>query len=212
MARYGDFSVDLSGALDAAQALSTVPGKILQAQKRAVGTLKRRLVPEASRDIRREYNIKATTARQRLHISQRRDGIVLTGKATGVSLMAFNARQNRKGVSYSILRGQRVVRAHAFIRKTRSGKGPFVWIRREGHDRRTNQTRTINVWGGTGRGSYQVLAGSNSAYSDQHGYPIFQQFGPSVGQMLKHGRRPERLAEFALRILQSEQKRLLGTT
>jgi hypothetical protein len=41
--------------------------------------------------------------------------------------------------------------------------------------------------------------------------PIQAVYGPSVGQMLKHGRRPERLAEFAIRTLQAEQQRLLGS-
>lgn len=40
--------------------------------------------------------------------------------------------------------------------------------------------------------------------------PLQGVYGPSVGQMLKHGRRPQRLAEFALRVLESEQRRLLG--
>ena len=40
--------------------------------------------------------------------------------------------------------------------------------------------------------------------------PLQAIYGPSVGQMLKHGRRPERLAEFAIRVLEAEQRRLLG--
>lgn len=39
--------------------------------------------------------------------------------------------------------------------------------------------------------------------------PIQGVYGPSIGQMLKHGRRPERLAEFAIRTLEAEQARIL---
>jgi hypothetical protein len=42
--------------------------------------------------------------------------------------------------------------------------------------------------------------------------PLQGVYGPSIGQMLKHGRRPERLVDFAIRTLQSEQVRLLGST
>lgn len=38
--------------------------------------------------------------------------------------------------------------------------------------------------------------------------PLDAQYGPSVGQMLKHGDRPQRLADFASRVVASEIARL----
>lgn len=195
MARYSRFDVDITGALDAAQRLSDVPAQILKAQKRALGTLKRRLLTEARRDIQAEYNLKATTIRQRLSIDSRAVGIVLRAKATGINLMNFAARQTRTGVTYSVNKGRRDTRAHAFIRSTRAGAGPFVWLRKD---------QDGNYY------KHQVSVKTAARFSG-HGYPIFQQFGPSVAQMLKHGRRPDRLAEFAMRVLESEQRRLLGS-
>lgn len=195
MPLYSRFSVDLTGALDAYAGMQAVPGRIVNAQKRALGTLKRRLLTEARRDIQTEYNLKASTIKDRLHIDSRMIGIVLRAKATGINLMNFSARQTRAGVTYSVNKGRREVRAHAFIRSTRSGRGPFVWLRKDQD----------------GDSYKHQIAGKAAARFNGHGYPIFQQFGPSVAQMLKHGRRPERLAEFAVRILAAEQQRLLGS-
>lgn len=179
MSRYTSFSVELSGALDAAQQLSAVPGRIVQAQKRALGTVRRRLATEAKRDIAAEYNLKAGRIADGLNVRNQSDGIALIGRARGINAIQFGATWSRRmkgGARYSIKRGgDRGGRAGAFIATGRSNNRLVF--------ERTGDKRL----------------------------PIQAVYGPSVGQMLKHGRRPERLAEFAIRILQAEQQRLLGS-
>lgn len=178
MARYTSFSVELTGALEAAQQFSAVPARILQAQKRAVGTMRRRLATEAKRDIAAEYNLKAGRIADGLNVRDQSDGVALIGRARGINAVQFGATWSRRmkgGARYSIHRGG-----------DRSGHdGAFIAT---GHGNRLVFERT-----GTKR------------------LPIQSVYGPSIGQMLKHGRRPERLAEFAIRVLQSEQQRLLGS-
>ena len=90
MSRYTSFSVELTGALDAAQQLSTVPGRIAQAQKRALGTVRRRLATEAKRDIAAEYNLKAGRIADGLNVRNQSDGIALIGRARGKRFVALS--------------------------------------------------------------------------------------------------------------------------
>lgn len=203
MSRTGRISVDISGALDAARQLSDEPNRIKRAQKLALRTLIRRLPVEARRDIQTEYNIKAKAVKERLHITTRAIGIALVGKASGINLMNFGARKTGTGVSYAVKKGQRQTLAHAFIRSTHSGRGPFVWMRQYESD------RARDAVGGRYGSSYSP---AKDRHSGLHGYPILQKFGPSVAQMLKHGDRPDRLAAFAQRVLASELDRLLAST
>jgi len=195
------FTFDISGDLDIAQRLSDDVKDIAKAQKRAVSTLRRRLRTEGRRDIQREYNLKAQDINARLSVTSRYDGIALIGKDSGINLIRFGARQTRAGVSYSVKKGQRRTLAHAFIRSTRSGRGPFVWMRKYDSDRARDDV------GGRYGSSYSAV---KDRYSSRHGYPILQKFGPSVAQMLKHGDRPQRLVDFSGQVLESELDRLLG--
>lgn len=189
----GGFTFDISGDLDLADTLSDQVKRIERVQRRTVGTLRRRLRTEARRDIQREYNLKAADINQRLSVSTRYDGIALVGRASGINLIHFSARQTARGVSYRVKKtGGRKLLAHAFIRSTRSGKGPFVWLR------------------GAAGSKYSASSPGKNRYIGRHGYPIFQQFGPSVAQMLKHGDRPKRLVAFAQQTIQREIERQLG--
>ena len=157
---------------------------------RVVGTLSRRIKVQARRDIQTEYNIKASTINDRLSVSHQFFDVRLKARATGINLIAFSARQTSKGVSYAVKKGQRKTLAHAFIRSTRSGRGPFVWMR------------------GDAGSKYTSSSPSKNQYNGRHGYPISQQFGPSVAQMLKHGDRPQRLADYASSVVAAELARL----
>lgn len=200
------FQFDISGDLDMAQQLSGDVRDIERAQKRAVGTLRRRLQVIARRDIQQEYNLKAQAISERLYTSTRYGGLALIGKSAGINLINYGARQNKVGVTYSVKKGTRPTLPHAFIRATRAGSGPYVWLRREGHVRTVVQ-RTLRVDGSVF--STRTIT-TSSQYSDKHGYPIFQQYGPSVAQMLKHGDRPERIADAAGQVIEAELDRQLG--
>lgn len=176
MSRYTSFDVELAGALDVAQSLSTIPGKILRAQKRAIGTMQRRLATEAKRDIGAEYNLRAGRIADGLAVRNTAEGIRLIGRARGINAIQFGATWSRrfKGARYAFKRGgDRSAHEGSFIA---TGNGNRLVFERSGKPR----------------------------------LPLQAIYGPSVGQMLKHGRRPERLAEFAMRVLESEQRRLLG--
>jgi len=173
------YAAELTGALDAMRGVAATPQRILLAQQRALGTLRRRLPPEAKRDIGAEYNLAPTRIAQGLSTRVTADGLVLIGSARGVNAMAFGATWSPRwsgGARFAIKRGgDRSPHPESFIAVGRSGNR-LVFVR---------------------KGKPRL--------------PIQGVYGPSLGQMLKHGRRPERLVEFALRVLASEQLRLLGS-
>lgn len=179
MSRYASFAVELGGALEVAQQLSNVPARILQAQKRALGTMRRRLATEAKRDIGAEYNLKAGRIAEGLAVRNVADGVKLIGRSRGINAIEFRATWSRRmkgGARFAVKRGG-----------DRGGReGSFIATGR-------NNNRLVFERKGNKR------------------LPIQAVYGPSIGQMLKHGRRPERLAEFAIRILEAEQRRLLGS-
>jgi len=175
-------------------------------RKRVVSTLSRRIKVQARRDIQTEYNLKASTINDRLSVSHRFFDVRLKARAAGLNLINFSARQTKTGVSYAVKKGQRKTLSHAFIRRTKKGDGPFVWMRGEGHDRR-HAVKSF-AFGLAGRYTVTKIRGRNSLYNDEHGYPIFQQYGPSVAQMLKHGDRPQHLADYASDVVAAELARL----
>ena len=204
MSRYMTLSVELTGALDAAQQLSTIPARILQAQQRALGTLRRKLGTEAKRDIGAEYNLRAQRIAAGLNVHNTPDGIALIGKSRGINAIEF-------GATWTRVRGSGVV---ATISRKK-----FTGIRLGGKLRGdTGDGAKYAIKRGKPRTVFPdsfIAHGKNGALlvfqrSTAKRLPLQGVYGPSIGQMLKHGRRPERLVDFAIRTLQSEQQRLLG--
>ena len=73
---------------------------------------------EASREIRKEYNIKASEIRKEMSIQRATPSrLVSAVKAKGrrLTLLRFNARQNRTGVAVTIKKGRRQTIKSAFI-------------------------------------------------------------------------------------------------
>lgn len=204
MSRSTGFAVELTGTVDAAQALSDIPARILQAQQRALATLRRRLGTEAKRDIGAEYNLRAQRIADGLVVKPIADGISLLGKARGINAIEFNA-------TWSRVKGSGLVAT--------SSRRKFTSIRYKG---RLRGDAALGAKFAIKRGAAPTAhAGSFIARGKNGALLVFERagkkrlplqgvYGPSVGQMLKHGRRPERLVDFALRTLQSEQTRLLG--
>lgn len=206
MSRYTSFAVELTGALDAAQGLSDVPARILKAQQRALGTLRRRLATEAKRDIGAEYNLPAARIADGLNVRNDAEGIRLIGKSRGINAIQFGAKWSRVQpsgiVATSSIKAFTAVRFGGRLRGE-SGLGARWAVRR-------GEAPSVHA------GSF-IARGKNGALlvferQGKKRLPLQSVYGPSIGQMLKHGRRPERLAEFAIRTLQSEQQRLLGST
>jgi hypothetical protein len=184
--------------------LSDIPARILRAQKRALGTLQRRLGTEAKRDIGAEYNLTAGRIAEGLSVRAVSDGVRLIGKARGINAIQFGAQWSRVTGSGLVATSSRhrytAIRYHGTLRGEAALGARFA-IKR-------GMPPTVLA------GSF-IARGTNGALlvferQGRSRLPLQGVYGPSVGQMLKHGRRPERLAEFAIRILQSEQQRLLG--
>jgi hypothetical protein len=204
MSRYSSLSVELTGAIDAMQQLDMIPARILEAQKRALGTLRRKLGTEAKRDIGAEYNLLAGRIAAGLVVKPTTDGISLVGKSRGINAIEFGAtwsRMSRGGILATSSRSlHTAIRFGAKLRGDASEGAKFA-IKR-------GQARTAHAGSFIARGKNGVLLVFERAGKKR--LPLQGVYGPSIGQMLKHGRRPERLVDFALRTLQSEQVRLLG--
>lgn len=190
---YGRFKLgfELQGALAASRNLGLLSDRLPWVQKRAIQTLRRRLPVQARRDIQQEYNVGAQRVAKDLKTYVTPDGIRLVGQFRGVGLMQFGARQVRKGVTASILRGKRSLHPGAFLASLLMGKwsllgGNVQAVSRQGPKREMTQGR----------------------YKGKKRQPIAVEYGATVAQMLAKGRRPERLADFARGVLGAEIERL----
>lgn len=204
MSRYVSWQVDLSGALAARQGLAAEPERLVQMQKRALGTLQRRLGTEAKRDIGAEYNLRAQRIADGLQARAQADGVTLIGRARGINAIEF-------GATWSRVTGSGLVAT--------SSRRKFTAIRWRG---RVRGDATLGARFAIKRGKAPdvhagsfIARGRNGALlvlerKGKARLPLQSVYGPSVAQMLKHGRRPERLVEFAIRTLQAEQLRLMG--
>lgn len=184
--KLGTVNFELQKALEVSRNLGLLRSYLPWMQKRAVQTLRRRLPVEARRDIQAEYDVPAGRVRQDLGTREIPDGLRLTGYFRGIGLRNFRARQTRRGVTAAPFRGRRTLREGAFFAGLNSGNQQVV--KREGPKRRMTSGR----------------------YIGKMRQPLETQYGPSVAQMLRKGRRPERLAEFAAGVLRSEVERLLA--
>lgn len=206
MTRYVSYAVELAGALETAHRLSDEPARILRAQKLALGTLRRRLPTEAKRDIGAEYNLRASRISEGLNIRNEADGIRLIGKSRGVNAIEFGARWTRvmgSGVVATTSRANFTAIRFGSRLRGQTGLGARWAVRR-------GESPSVHA------GSF-IARGKNGAQlvferKGRKRLPLQGVYGPSVGQMLKHGRRPERLAEFSILTLQEEQQRLLRST
>lgn len=204
MSRYSVFSVELQGVLDAAKGLSEQPSRILQAQRRALGTMQRRLGTEAKRDIGAEYNLTAARINEGLTVRTTADGVSLVGKKRGINAIQFGAQWSRvTGSGLVATSSRRKFTAIRFGGKLRgdSALGARFAIKR-------GKAPEVHS------GSF-IARGKNGALlvferSGKKRLPLQAVYGPSVGQMLKHGRRPERLVEFAQRVLLADLQRQLS--
>ncbi|WEN13698.1 hypothetical protein PY254_10615 [Rhodanobacter sp. AS-Z3] len=213
-------SIELTGALDAAQSMSAVPSRILRAQEHALAEMRRRLGTEAKRDIGLEYNLRAGRISQGLRTQNTPDGIKLVGKSRGINAIEFGATWSRVRGAGLVSRVSRLKYAapRALHLRGDSGLGA-KWSARRGAAK-TVHPGTFIARGKNGAMLVLQRDPEGSTYTPKTGWHAGQRqtprllgvYGLSVGQMLKHGRRPERLAEFALGKVDEYLRKELGIT
>jgi hypothetical protein len=177
----------LQGALEVSRALGASARNLPKIQQRAIATLRRRLPVQARRDIQAEYAIPAGRLNKDLGVGNIAGGLRLTGYFRGIGLRNFAARQTKPGVTASVFRGKRTLREGTFMAPLLGG-GVQV-VHREGEPRLMTKGR----------------------YAGKRRQPLVVDYGPSAAQMLRKGRRPERLVDFARGVLASEVDRQLAS-
>lgn len=175
--RTSGFAVDLSGALAASKDMLALPPAIVRAQKRALGTVVRRLPVEARRDMQKEYRLPASRIRKGLRVRATETDIRLVGSARGVNAAAFGATWSRRSKIGAKFAGRK-------DQPKEQHPGTFIATGRSGN-------RLVFERSGKGR------------------LPLSPVYLASIGQMLKHGHRPERLADYAQGVIVSEIDRQL---
>lgn len=175
----------LTGVLETSRELGTMARKLPTIQKRAIGTLRRRLPVQARRDIQAEYNISAARLRKDLGTTFLADGLRITGKFRGIGLRNFGARQTRAGVTATILRGRRSLDPGAFLAPLLGGGTHAV--------ERDPDKRVM----------------TKGRYVGKMRHPLSVLYGATAAQMLRKGRRPERLMDYARGVLRGEVDRQL---
>ncbi|MGO1003286.1 hypothetical protein [Lysobacter sp. CA196] len=173
-------SLDANGVLDTARRISEIPAKLALAQRRALGTLRRRWPVIARRDIQTEYALSAQRIRAGISVRTTREGVELVGVARGVGLRNFASKRSAddRGLDYTAVRGRRSFKRSGFHR------------RHDGADIAFERT---------------PVAGAKRVPRT----PIRRLYGPSLAQMLRHGDRPERMGQVGLDVIAAEINRLL---
>ncbi|MEH6413881.1 hypothetical protein [Pseudomonas sp. CGJS7] len=138
--------IDANAVLDAAQRVSQLPAKVALAQRRALGTLRRRWPVIARRDIQTEYALSAQRIRAGLSVRTTREGVELMGVARGVGLRNFGTRKTPMGLSYSAVRGKRGFRRSGFQNCYRGAEIAFVRTPTAG-DKRVPRTPVVRLYG-----------------------------------------------------------------
>lgn len=184
----GGITFDLQGALAASRNLALLKQYLPKLGPRALTTVRRRIGPEARRDIQREYRLTAGRLNAGLRVGQTASGVTVTGFFRGIGLRNFGARQTRAGVTASIFHGgKRTLREGAFFAPLLGGGDNRHVVRREGEPRVMTKGR----------------------YIGKRRQPLAVEYGPTVAQMLRKEGRPQRLAEFAVGVMGRETERLI---
>lgn len=175
----------LTGVLETSRELGAMARKLPTIQKRAIGTLRRRLPVQARRDIQSEYNISAARLRQDLGTSLLRDGLRITGRFKGIGLRNFGARQTARGVTSKILKAKRSLDEGAFMAPLLGGGVQAV--------ERAGEKRVM----------------TRGRYVGKKRQPLYVLYGATAAQMLRKGRRPEHLRDYAFGLMRKELDRQL---
>ncbi len=187
------FRFELQGALAVSRNLGVLASRLPKIEQTAMATLRRRLYTQARRDIQAEYSVGAQRIAKDLRTRVQGDIVSVTGYFRGIGLRQFGARdlrKSRRGVSYTIFSGHRSREPKAFFASLKRGGAAAG---NEHVVQRLKQRRVMTA--GRYKGKVRNV--------------LETEYGPTVAQMLRKGRRPERLADFARGVLRAEVERLL---
>lgn len=119
-----EFRIDLTGLEQVRAAIEGTPRKVDIASRRAINRTLTTGRAETVRRLRKDYKVAARVLRDRLKITKA-TGTVLEGRITplgkGIPLIDFQARQTRRGVTYSARSGRRTL-SSGFIANTSRGR------------------------------------------------------------------------------------------
>ena len=181
-------SVDLSGLRRQIERLGKTQKAAEQAVKRARGTLARRIVVEARRDIQTEYTLPANRITAGLFTRNNGDAVELTGVARGVGLINF---KGSGGTRRAPVRVQVKTAGAAVVYDNNYFRAKGLNGNRQIFERLPEKRR--------------MVAGN---YKGRLRNVIRSTYGPSVAQMLRRPGRSGRLADTAQTILRDEIDRL----
>lgn len=181
--------IDLSGIRRIAERLADTAKQADKAVERARGTLRRRIVPEARRDIQAEYTLKAGRITQGLTAKNIQDGVELIGSKRGIGAIEFGGKWRQ---------GQPVGAVYKFKQSSSGAPVPGTFI--------------ATLTGGnkhivSRQGAKRVM--TQGRYKGRSRQPLAVEYGPSIAQMLRRPGRAEHLADFAQTLLSTEITRLL---
>lgn len=151
-------------------------------RSRAISTLTRGMIAQATRDIGAEYNLSASRIRQGLIVERSRDYVELTGSGAGIGIaQGYGGKQTKQGVLVTLRRSSApTLFRHAFIKHPGG---------------RTKATGPQAFERSGGRGSPR--------------YPLDRIFSQTIAGMLRDPARVRRIADFAQRVLAAEIQRQL---
>lgn len=177
--RIVDIRVDEVQLLALTQQLGQFGGQlgvvVSRALNKVAASARAEIVRRVSREVNlrpkqlRDHNVRLFPANRRTWLAQ----IQIRGRR--IPLIAFAARQTRRGVSYAIRRGQRRTIEHAFINVGKTDKQPNVLLR-VGEPRISRRAAER-----TDRRAGRV---KGMGFLTRPRYPIFIRYGPSVPQVV----------------------------
>jgi hypothetical protein len=177
-------------------------------RKRLAGTLRRRLAPEAKRQITARFNVQPSYVVKRLRCFFDDTSVSLVALWTRTYLSNYKPQQNRVGVYVEIEKGRPLSLKHAFIRSPggynagRGAKQGTVFCR----------VGVLDACLAGGDGWVEAIDVNTPAgrHVDHHGYPIAVLLGPNTAQMMAASGVEDAIAEFARDTFSAEIDRILS--
>jgi hypothetical protein len=171
---------------------------------RSISTLRRRIKPEAKREIVAKFNLKPSLVVKRLRCLFDKTSVSLAADGVRTYLKNFGPVQDAQGIVVTIVLGQQLSLPHGFMRRPGGYSGSRHY--KDGTALVRIAVAQACVAGGGEWVTAQAVPGGPT---DRHGYPLAMLLGPSVGQMLAYAGIEDDLADFAQQTFSAEVDRLL---